>query len=529
MDHLRNNPKVSIIIPVYNNTPYLKQAINSALNQTYRNIELIIVDDCSTDPEVAGIVAGYSGHPLVRVYRNERNLGISNTQNEALFRSSGDIIAFLDCDDMLEPHAVELSLLHWTDETKYSFSDRMHIDEYSRDTERVGSERFPKRDIFTEHLDGNMYATHFKMISRDVFYKIGIFNPKYDSAQDYDLALRAAFHYPRSAFVHVPYAIYKYRIHSGQTTHIILQHQLHQAALISGEAVLRKKIREGLFHTFVTFVVIVHEANVHTLECVHSIENTVRIPHEIILFDNGSSAANGQWIRDCMQSFANVTTVRSTDKLSSAEAKKAALQHARKDAYYIFIDPHNVATEGWIEELLVRAEESGDIGSVACRVIYSDFTVQHAGGYERIEGQRISFKLHHAGQSFLELPTFQRHETDWNPGGATLYKQIMIPDHYYYFYDDIAVSYELRKQGKILVNAPNSLLVRRKERSAEASPPLPDDPHPGLLLRSAAQFFMERRIIPDDAAVYRINHIDSRAITDQELAAALCMSYLACD
>jgi glycosyltransferase involved in cell wall biosynthesis len=90
------NIHVSVIIPVFNGAQYLGEAIESVLGQTYPSIELLIVDDGSTD-DTAGIVDSYS--PLVR-YRYQQNAGLGSARNRGVADTTGDLVAFLDADDL---------------------------------------------------------------------------------------------------------------------------------------------------------------------------------------------------------------------------------------------------------------------------------------------------------------------------------------------------------------------------------------------------------------------------------------------
>lgn len=93
------NKKVSVNICTYNNAQFLPQAIDSVLNQNYKEIEIIIVDDCSTD-NTSEILREYSEkNSRIKVHRNPQNLGINKSRNKALSLSTGDYIAVLDSDD----------------------------------------------------------------------------------------------------------------------------------------------------------------------------------------------------------------------------------------------------------------------------------------------------------------------------------------------------------------------------------------------------------------------------------------------
>lgn len=101
------NPKVSVLIPAYNYAQYLPEAIDSVLEQTFENFELIIVDNCSTD-NTEEIVNAYAKHdPRVKFIRNQENIGMYRNYNQSLLLATGDYIKFLNADDKFEPTLLE--------------------------------------------------------------------------------------------------------------------------------------------------------------------------------------------------------------------------------------------------------------------------------------------------------------------------------------------------------------------------------------------------------------------------------------
>lgn len=516
-------PLVSIIIPVYNNVEYLASCIDSAINQTYRHIEVIIVDDCSSDPKVSSILNTYKNNKKVRLFKNEYNQGISKTQNICMAKSEGSIIAFLDCDDILELNAIEKCLEYWEPGTKYSFSNRIHINEDSEEIGRFSCDHLPKDNIFEDHLDVRMYASHFKMISRDVFLKVGVFNSEYDGAQDYDMVLRVAFHYPNSAFVHVPEFLYKHRIHTNQKSIKSNDKQKNMSIVISDQAKLRRSIRDGVFHKLISFIMISFGKEDQTLQCIQSIKSTVKIPHEIILFENGSSESCVSFIKEHIEGIPGVKVIYNSSNLGPAGGRKEAMKYATPNSYYISLDNDIEVTEGWLEELLVRAEESDDIGSVTCRVTFPSNVLQFTGGYEEISGNRVQFKLYNINKSVYDLSTLERYDTDWNPVGATLFKG-WFPEveGYPNVYEDSAISYLLRNSGKRLVNSPNSLLIHHhimfdEERNKKEQEYIRFRYNPQLMLRSLAQFYFDYKLIIADDYIYSSNNIDISKLSDQEV------------
>jgi len=102
-----NNPLVSIIIPVYNTEKYLEETIYSAINQTWPNKEIIIVDDGSVDNSLS-IAKGFESK-IVKVF-SQKNKGASSARNRGLKEANGEYIQFLDADDILSPDKIEAQI-----------------------------------------------------------------------------------------------------------------------------------------------------------------------------------------------------------------------------------------------------------------------------------------------------------------------------------------------------------------------------------------------------------------------------------
>lgn len=103
-----NSPLVSILIPVYNAEAYIENTINSCLNQTYKNIEVIIVNDGSTDSSEA-IINKFRGEPRIKYYLIN-NSGGCQARNHAYSKSSGELIQYLDADDLLDERKIEFQI-----------------------------------------------------------------------------------------------------------------------------------------------------------------------------------------------------------------------------------------------------------------------------------------------------------------------------------------------------------------------------------------------------------------------------------
>lgn len=97
--------KFSIIIPIYNRASFIKTTLESVLSQTYRDIEVICVDDCSTDNSLEKLESYALKDNRIKIVRHQKNLGPHCARKTGVENAAGDYLLFLDCDDMLEPEA----------------------------------------------------------------------------------------------------------------------------------------------------------------------------------------------------------------------------------------------------------------------------------------------------------------------------------------------------------------------------------------------------------------------------------------
>lgn len=125
--------KVSIIMPNYNCEKFLEETINSVINQTYTNWELLIVDDCSTDGSVEIIKSYFKKDDRIKLFINETNRGAAASRNWALREATGKWVAFLDSDDLWLPEKLEKQLAFMEENGyKFSYTSYEHVDEQSQ-------------------------------------------------------------------------------------------------------------------------------------------------------------------------------------------------------------------------------------------------------------------------------------------------------------------------------------------------------------------------------------------------------------
>lgn len=450
--------KVSVIIPIYNNSDFLDKCIKSALNQTYENLEVVAVDDCSTDESVFSIIQKYIGNEKFKYFKNELNSGISSTMNNAIIKAEGDWIAFLDCDDWLEEDAVIklMSKINEKEDNVYGYTDRMN--EVDGESHLETFRNRPTVSYFEELLKG-MYTSHLKIIKKSAFLKIGLHESRFDGAQDYDIALKTAFHFGDS-FAYLSEPVYHHRVHNKQTTIKDSEKIENIRQTIKKEANLRDLIRKGEYERKVSFVILSFEKREMTLKCVRSIQDTVKMPYEIIIFDNASSEETIDYLRRNVEVLDNVSIHYSNINLGCPGGRRKAIKLADGD-YVVNLDNDIIVTEGWIEELIVRSEQSDDIGAVCCKTVFPNGKVQFNGATYSLNDHFISFTLSQNDKDESDVETALWQESKWVPGGATLFKKSLIEvldysEGYINAFEDNDVALQISKLGYRMLNCPTA-------------------------------------------------------------------------
>ena len=184
---MTNSALVSVIIPCYNQAGYLAEAIESATSQSYRRLEIIVVDDGSTD-DTSRVTAHYSDVRLI----SQRNSGLSAARNAGINASRGEYLVFLDADDRLLPEALEIGTdrLNAHPDSAFSYGRYSLITEDGKTipwSPRACLQGEPYLRLLSRNYIG-MHAT--VMYRRTIFDEIGYFDTSLAACEDYEMFLR---------------------------------------------------------------------------------------------------------------------------------------------------------------------------------------------------------------------------------------------------------------------------------------------------------------------------------------------------
>ncbi len=205
-------PRISVVIPTYNRITYLKRAVDSVLNQTYRDFELIVVDDGSDDGTCEYICSLRDERV---VYIRQDNSGVSCARNKGIKRGKGDFISFLDSDDRWLPEKLERDMEFFKNFKNYVIvqSDEIWI----RNGKKVNKmKKHEKRggDIYGESLKLCFISPSAVTVKRKLFDEVGLFDETLPACEDYDMWLRVTARY-EVGFI-PEYLVVKYGGHEDQ-------------------------------------------------------------------------------------------------------------------------------------------------------------------------------------------------------------------------------------------------------------------------------------------------------------------------
>ena len=214
---------ISVVIPSYNRREFLKRSIDSVINQTKKPLEIIVVDDGSTDGTETMIKSDYDFVKFIK----QKNKGVSAARNIGIKVSIGEWICFLDSDDEWKKDKLEKQINAMKSNPGYKFFHSNEI--WIKNGLRINQKKKHKKyggDIFDKCLDMCRISPSSVMIDKTVFDEVGNFNEDLVVCEDYELWLRICDKY-RVFFIDEPLII-KYGGHQGQLSYSIESIENHR-------------------------------------------------------------------------------------------------------------------------------------------------------------------------------------------------------------------------------------------------------------------------------------------------------------
>ena len=390
-----NGPLISVVLPVYDTPlPFLRRCIDSVRDQTYRNWELCIADDASTDPRVEECLRAYARDDVrIKVVFRTENGHISLATNSALTMVTGSHVAFLDHDDELSPDALHqiVRALAEHPQARLLYSDEDKIDAAGR--------RFEphfKPGWNPELLRSQNYICHLMVVETALLAQVGGLRTGFEGSQDHDLVLRCTEVLAPGQICHIPRILYHWRAIEGSTA--LGGDQKSYASEAGRRAVsehLQRTRRPGTVEIIspgcyrtqlapaalpkVSLIIPTRDRADLLSMCTTSVlEKTDYPDFEVVVVDNGSLDPDAHALLKVLRSTSRVRVLDYPIPFNFSAIINHGARQATGDVLCLLNNDTEVINSAWLLELVGRAVQR-DAGAIGAMLYYPDDTVQHAG------------------------------------------------------------------------------------------------------------------------------------------------------
>ncbi len=410
--HWNKKYKISVVVPAYR-TPelFLRQMLESLLDQTYDNWELCIADGSPEDKGMEEILEEYADKDSrIHFQKLEKNLGIAENTNAAFAMASGDFVGLLDHDDLLAPNALyEIAAALERDE----MTDAVYTDE-DKVTAELDEHFQPhfKPDFNLDLLRSNNYICHFFVVRKKLVERAGGFRREFDGAQDYDFIFRCVEKARKVA--HVPEILYHWRTHKASTAdNPASKMYAFDAGKRAIEAHLdRMGVKGRVSHTkdlgfyrveypvdgepLVSVIIPNKDEKESLKKCLDSVmELTSYSNYEILIIENNSTSPEIFQYYEELKTNEKIRVIVWEGEFNYSAINNYAVSYANGE-YLLFLNNDiTVINPRWMEELLGHCQRK-EVGAVGAKLYYPDDTIQHAGCVIGMGGI--------AGHMFVNMP-----------------------------------------------------------------------------------------------------------------------------
>lgn len=398
-------PLVSVVMPVYNSDPrWLDAAIRSVVDQAYERWELCLADDASSDARVVACLQAWaSADHRIHFRVREINGGIAAATNTALETAGGELVTFLDHDDVLRPHALFEVARFFRDhpDQAMAYTDEDHIR-----PDGVRFDPYLKGGYSRDLLLSNNYLCHLLTIRRSLLTELGGIREGFDGAQDHDLVLRAS---EKGNVGHIGDVLYSWRQVPGSTA---LRGSEKDYAWDAGvraieDALTRRgtpgrvekgstpgwyTVRYKISGTPLVSIVIPTRDRVDLLRvCVRSIEQRTDWTNwRLVIVDNGSVE------EETLEYLASLRheVVRDPDYFNYSRIINRGVRATDGEHVLFLNNDVEVVSPEWMTAMLEHSQRP-EVGGVGARLLYPDGRPQHEG--VRIGGGILAGNIDHVG------------------------------------------------------------------------------------------------------------------------------------
>ncbi|RME24520.1 MAG: glycosyltransferase, partial [Deltaproteobacteria bacterium] len=367
---------VSIVMPTWNRAEQISEAIESVRRQLYKNWELLVVDDGSTDA-TSKVVGAYAKCDSRIRYLPGEHRGVSEARNRGLKKSSGRIVAYLDSDNVWDDDFL-LLMVNLLEDTgaNAAYSALRRVDG------RSGKQLEPRRRTFdiTALKRNNYVDINCFVHTRRLVDELGGFDPSLKRWVDWDLILRYA---EKEPLIELPIDASEYRVNPSINQITSTQSEAYKMVVLNKHIIdweeLVKRVSGAPEHD-VAIVIPVYGQSELTAKCIESIftNTSNRYRFEVIVVDNGSADDTRHVIEGLRDRHKSLRLVTNYENYGFALGCNIGASHATS-RYLVFLNNDTEVQRGWLDELIGPLERDERIGCVGSMLVFPDGKVQSCG------------------------------------------------------------------------------------------------------------------------------------------------------
>lgn len=395
--HFSYSPKISILVATFNTKEeYLKEMIDTVVNQSYSNWELCIADGSTNDFVEKYVHEHYSSYgDKIKFKKLDQNYGISGNTNKAFEMATGDYITVYDHDDTLELdcfYEIVKALQEYRYDALYTDEDKFD------DSTKMYNDPNLKPDFSEDLLRSHNYITHLFIVNKKIVDEVGYYNSEFDGSQDYDYIFRCVE--KANAVYHIPRVLYHWRMHPESTAQnpesklycydagkrAIEAH--YKRVGVEASVELMPKPLYGFYHTtystkdnpLVSILIPNYNHKPILKTCIDSLYNVNTYKNfEIVIVENNSTEKEiFDYYEELKISHNNIQVVTYKGEFNYSRINNFGMKYTKGDYVLLLNNDTEVISPTALSEMvgcIIRPE----VGAVGAKLLYEDDTVQHAG------------------------------------------------------------------------------------------------------------------------------------------------------
>jgi len=363
-------PKVTVLMSVYNGERYLREAVDSILNQTLKNFEFIIINDSSTDRTLK-ILNGYSD-PRIKIINNKENIGLTRSLNKGLSIAKGEYIARQDADDISTPDRLEKELNFLIKRSDYAAVGSLIIVIDKNRKELHTIEKPITDEAIKDSLKKDNCIAHGSSVIRmSCLRDINFYDNAIPKSQDYDLWLRLSEKYK---LANIPEYLYFWRYHTGNVSIKNKNEQKHYVEIAKRKTTRKKKTSpKNISHPKFSLLMANYNNSKYIAEAISSVLNQSFKDWELIIVDDASTDDSAEKIRPFLKD-KRIRFFKNKVNKGYVCTLNNMVYESRAEIFGI-LDSDDALTENALREIYNAHIEHPNCGFIYSQFMYCDYSL----------------------------------------------------------------------------------------------------------------------------------------------------------